>query len=356
MNVRVLSCVVLCACGGTIANEPDAAKTDSGSDVFGIPTPAPVPGHPPPPPISGTATNNVYTFAIQRIYLGDSPRGSTVTSSSAWKFFGYDIDNKYSDAQSTDVCLRATGAPSSVQVDGNAGIDNTWGANLLPILQSAGSMPNPSQIETDLVTKGNFTLEIQVTGLSDDPKQSALGLSGQVFLGAYYNGMPAFDANTDWPVTSDSVVDGQTIASGAIMKLANAYVSDGTFVATAKTFAFPFFVQGSVPFVLHDAIVTFDHTSHADAARGTIAGVLDTNEFLTAFKLVAGRIAKALCGSAFDGIAQQVRQCVDILPGGTNKPGVPCSALSVGLGFEAKLIANPTKVVPIPTVPPDPCK
>jgi len=40
---------------------------------------------------------------------------------------------------------------------------------------------------------------------------------------------------------------------------------------------------------------------------------------------------------------------------GTNVPGQTCNGISVGIGFDAKRIANPTKVVAPPPPPPNPC-
>ncbi|HEY2365979.1 MAG TPA: hypothetical protein VGH87_06315, partial [Polyangiaceae bacterium] len=73
-------------------------------------------------------------------------------------------------------------------------------------------------------------------------------------------------------------------------------------------------------------------------------------------KSVAGRISQSLCGSAFDGIAQQITQASDIKKDGSNAPGATCDGISIGLGFVGKKIANPTKVaVDDGSVPPDPC-
>jgi hypothetical protein len=84
--------------------------------------------------------------------------------------------------------------------------------------------------------------------------------------------------------------------------------------------------------------------------------VLDTEKLINGLRKVAGRISTSLCGgSTFDGIAQQIRQTSDILADGTNKAGVPCNAISVGLGFTAKRIKNPSKVSPLGTPSPDPC-
>lgn len=362
--------VLLAACGGsTISDDAgdggvDAAGDRTIADVLDSrapDSPAPdggTPVGPPPPPVDGGGpTANVFTFAIEAVFLGDTDRNG-MSSSTAWKNLGYNLDGKITDANSSNVCTLAAGAPKFVQVDGTNGLDNSWGANLLPIMQSAGSIANPSQLETAYIQQGGWTLELQVVGLSDDPTQSANGLTAQLFQGATYPGSPAFDANTDWPVLSTSLKDGQTIGGGAKVQFPSAYVAGGTFVggSTPSTIAFDLALNGvSLPLVVHAPIVTFDHTAHADAMNGTIAGVLDTQEFVQALRSVAGRISLSLCGSAFDGIAQQLRQTSDILNDGSNQPSVACNGISIGIGFNAKLVANPTKVTQAPSPPPDPC-
>ncbi len=257
------------------------------------------------------------------------------------------------------MCTLAAGAPKSNQVDGTNGIDNAWGAVLLPIIQSASSNPTPSASETAYIDQGNFTLQIQVTGLSDDPQQSATGLTSQLFMsGAYGNGTPAFDATTDWPVLSTSVKDGQTIASGSTVQFSSSYVTNGVFVSgqAGAAITLQFGAGGiTLPITIHDAVITFSHPSHAVASYGVISGVLDTQEFISALQVVAGQISTSLCGSAFDGIAAQIQQAQDILQNGTNAPNVACSAISIGLGFDAALVHDPTQVVAAPPPPPNPC-
>jgi hypothetical protein len=361
------------ACGGQTNDNQDAgdasldvpsdAPTDVSKDapadviVDSGPT-SDAGGQPPPPPDGGAPTSNVYTFAVNQILLGETTRSGT-PSNSAWKDYGYDVDGLTTTSQSTNVCTLSTGAPKANQNDGTNGIDNAWGAVLLPIIQTAASLPTPSQTETTMIDQGDYTLQIQVTGLSDDPQQNALGLGAQLFgSGAYPNGTPAFDSSTDWPVLSTWVVDGSTIASGSTVQFASAYVSNGTFVSgvgtNTITMAFPLF-GATLPISIHHAVLTFDHVDHADAANGTISGVLDTEEFITALQKVAGTISTSLCGAAFDGIADQIRQAQEILKDGTNAPNVACTGISIGLGFTAKLVANPTTVTQAPQPPPDPC-
>ncbi len=113
-----------------------------------------------------------------------------------------------------------------------------------------------------------------------------------------------------------------------------------------------------VPLTLsvNHAVITFDHTTANDAANGTIAGVIDTEQLITGLQSVAGRISPSLCGNAFSGIADQIRQASDILSDGTNTAGSACNGISIGLGFVGKKIANPTKIASDDgAVPPDPC-
>lgn len=344
----------------------DVISTDAPKDVGGdvvVPpdagTPPPIGGKPPLPPDGGAPTSNVYTFAIETLYLGELARGTTTPTTTAWKNFGYDIDGLTTTSSSINVCTLAQGAPKSDQTDGTNGIDNSWGATLLPIIQSAASLPTPSLAETTLIDQGSFTLQIQVTGLSDDPEQSALGLTSQLFTsGAYGNGTPAFDSSTDWPVLSTSVVDGTSIASGSTVQFSTSYITDGVFVSGTASNAITvlFSANGvSMPIIIHDPVITFTHPSHSLAAYGVLSGVLDTQEFIDALQVVAGQISTSLCGSAFDGIAAQIRQAQEILGDGTNVVNVPCDAISIGLGFEATLVHNPTTVVTAPPPPPNPC-
>jgi hypothetical protein len=215
-----------------------------------------------------------------------------------------------------------------------------------------------------------WTLQIQVTGLSDDPNQTALGLDAQVFVSGLFGSAPAFDQTTDWPVLPSSLADGATIAGGALVHFANVYVTNGTLVAEGadQPIVVPLVMHGA-PFSLftppttigttqmriHGATLTFSHAARADAAAGVIAGVLDAQEISTAFQATCGEVSSILCGVEFGGVAQQINQAQDILQNGTNASGVSCDGISIGIGFTAALVANPTQVGVEPLPPPDLC-
>jgi len=47
----------------------------------------------------------------------------------------------------------------------------------------------------------------------------------------------------------------------------------------------------------------------------------------------------------FDGIADEIRRAQDIVHDGTNRSGVWCDGMSIGLAFHATRVANPTENV-----------
>jgi hypothetical protein len=324
------------------------------------------------PEAGATTTQSVLTFAIDRVTVGDTTDGISFDTN-AWSGIGYDLDGKETTKTSADVCTLMQGAPRDDQVDGVGGRDNAFGSVMVPVLTE---LINPFCLwQCDGGPPPRFisnveTLQIQVTGLSDDPSQNALGLTAQVFSSGVFDAdagaAPSFDTTTDWPVQPESLTDPTNIDGGASATFSSAYVSNGTLVAGVnESVTVPFHVEldspafhgGTFPVTLliHSAIITFDHTSHGEAANGVIAGVLDPQELTASIKQCAGQISTSLCGNAFNGIEQQLAFGTEILLDRSNHAGVPCTGISIGMGFHATLIANPTAIAPATTTAPDPC-
>ncbi|HEY8092062.1 MAG TPA: hypothetical protein VIF09_29575, partial [Polyangiaceae bacterium] len=74
-------------------------------------------------------------FAFRHYYLGDTDRAG-VFGATAWKLYGTNVDGKVTTTTSTDVCTLAAGAAKATQADGPGGIDNSWGANLMPLFMT----------------------------------------------------------------------------------------------------------------------------------------------------------------------------------------------------------------------------
>jgi hypothetical protein len=285
-------------------------------------------------------------FAFRHYYLGDTDR-TGVTSSTAWRQLGTNIDGKVTTATSTDVCTLAAGASKQTQVDGNAGIDNSWGENLLPIFISIFG-GNLTTLYNSAVDGGSFTTMIDVTNLTSSPSQSG-SAPGWGFAGADLGHPPTWTVADDWPVYPDWLNDGG-LASGSKIAFPAASMDGGTWSSGTPTdvpFKFGYGPVG-LDLVIHDATVSFTHATPTTAAGGTVSGVLNTQELLTTFGNAAGWLSQSLCNSsAFGSIAQEIQQTQDILHDGTNVAGQPCDGISIGIGFDGVQI-GPVQQVSLP--------
>jgi hypothetical protein len=324
-------------------------------------------GKPPVKPASAkpTAVMTEHNFAISQLLLGDAPRGvGAAQSTTAWKKFGYNIDGKVSTRNSTDVCKVSNSGPKSVHDNGDNGIDNSFGANILPIVLNTAGAEGPSKINS-AITDGKFTIMFDVVGLDDTATQTNTGISAQVLAGGAFDAVgmakPTFTMADSWPVRPELLAVATDPKSSKV-KFSDAYVVNGTFVnadpgsANSDITIALSFSGVALSLTIHKAIVTFDHTQAGLADNGTIAGVIGTEELITGLKAVAGRISPSLCtGSAFEGIAGQIKQASDIMADGTQSADKTCDGISIGLGFVAKQIGNPSKVGSLAAPSPDPC-
>jgi len=366
---------------GVTTSSSDGGSTSSSSSSGGdlcAQLPPSVCIEPPTPPIGQTTSlTTPHNYAVHKLYLGDTDRAG-IPSVNAWDSFGYDLDGKLTVAASTDVCALVAGASKQVQIDGNGGIDNSWGANIMPILETLNS--TFSQTANSAIQAGAPTQLFYVDGFDDSAGNmtTATGLTGVAFTGAQYsaNGgtTPTWDLNTHWPIAPDSLscypiggTDNCTASTDPVatanVKFPAAFQTGGTFVNGTPadiTLSLPMGGQALVV-NLHDAVVTFYPQVPGSVTNGTIAGVLNTEELIAALQKIAGQISTSLCSSsAFQSIASQIEQTSDIVVSGstvTNTAGVQCNAISIGLGFDATEIALPTSADIAPPQPPpvDPC-
>jgi hypothetical protein len=296
-----------------------------------------------------TAPQNL---ALHKLFLGDTQRDGTADMN-AWASYGYNLDGKFTTATSTDVCTLAAGAPKSTQIDGNGGIDNSFGENILPIIMTAAGNGTSATINSS-IDKGSFTIMFDVVGLSTDPMQTATGLSGQLFAGGKFPGMPTWSTADNWPVRPELLNDPTNVTKGSKVAFSSAYVVNGTFVNGQNVdLTLSLAVQGvSLDITVHHAVITFNHATSgclstatdACAQNGTIAGIINSMELVNALGLVIGRVTNgSICpgSGTFNSIAGQITQASDIMVDGTNNAGMACDGISIGLGFEADHIGEP---------------
>jgi hypothetical protein len=271
-------------------------------------------------------------FAFRHYYLGDTDRTGTA-SATAWMQFGMNLDGLTTTAASIDVCTLAAGSSKQVQVDGDNGIDNSWGANIMPIFETLDS--TFSQTYNQAVSAGTFTNMIDLLGLAADAGPSG-PVAGWGFEGASFPGTPTWTTSDNWPVYPDWLRDGG-LASGSKIAFPGGSLDAGVWTSGAPT-DFPILISfglQSAEVVIHHASVAFSQATPSTTSGGVVGGVLNTVEMLGSLQATAswGDMSLA-CGSAWQSIAAQIVQTQDILLDGTNVAGQPCDGISIGIGFD----------------------
>lgn len=275
-------------------------------------------------------TNEGTALVVTKLAFGEGNSGQ-------WKKVGLNIDGLESTAASLDVCKpNSGGATTTAYPDGDDGIDNSFGKNLLPTLLSldptwVGDVNSGAQ-------NGYFSVLLKLYCLP--PMGDVSGLTTKLFGGTSLGSKPKFDGTDLWPVAPELLNDVTDPESSAVVfenssVIGSQYDSGkGAFILTI-----PITVQGknaSIKLTLYSARATM--TLGADrksATGGTIGGVLNTEEFVAEVKKLGTLLN--LCGSSvFENVITQIRQSSDIMADGTQDPTKSCDGISMGLGFEMK--------------------
>jgi hypothetical protein len=323
------------------------------------PVPPPIElAHPPPDPGGPPPTSDdVAVFAIRHLWVGDLDPATGQQSSTAWSTLGFDIDGRVTTLHSTDVCQLAPGASHNTQIDGVGGIDNSFGASIVPVFEAtllSNNKPFGQDLQ-DSISAGQVTDLIVVRGLGGGPTVSPLAAS--LAVAAPLGKTPTFTVDDVWPLDPSSVREAD--AAAPLIAFSHAYVTGDVFVAEPPSgsgeIALGYWDSRLLVFpVRHVQIAMTLSADGTSATSGTISGVLPADRLVEALRLLTGSISSSLCsGGAFDSVAGQFEQAADILLDGTNDPSQPCDAVSIGLGFDAvRVQAGPVADI-LPQ--PDPC-
>jgi hypothetical protein len=319
---------LLAACGSS--TDTSASSSGGPGDQAGAQPPAPGPNKP-----ADGADNTV--LAIHELYLGDTDRAGN-KSENAWKQFGYNLDNKISTKDSTDLCKPAKGGVASkIYPDGENGIDNAFGHTLVPLIGSLSA--DFSTSVNDNLEKGSFTVMFDLQKLGGDADYNPIVTN--LYGGANFGDTPPkWDGTDKWPLINELLNNGD--ANSPKVSFPNSYLVGNTWVSGSKgTVSLNISVAGyTIALDIADAVITMDLSEdHKKATNGTIAGVLDTEALISQLGVVAGSAAGICPGDpTFESIADQLRQASDILKDGSQDPNKPCDGLSIGLGFDADLV------------------
>ncbi|MBX3181779.1 MAG: hypothetical protein KIT72_12045 [Polyangiaceae bacterium] len=290
---------------------------------------------PPERDTTGTApSGGAKTFAMSKLFLGDTKRDGTA-SVTAWQDYGYNLDGIVSNRNGSNHCAPQPGSnPAQIKTDGPGGIDNSFGANLLPIILSlaadAGDRVNES------IAEGDFTVMIHNDSLGTEANQTPI--SGALYGGSKLGAVPRFDGTDVWPATYELLNDGDITKPKVTFP--TAYVTNGIWVSgSAATVSLSLSISGfTLDLAITNAIITADISDPNNVKNGLIAGVLNTEALIDALRNIAGSLDPSLCsGTTFEGIAQQIRGASDLMADGTNgDSSKACNGISIALGFEAK--------------------
>ncbi len=334
--------------GGSGAVGGSGATGGSGGGNPGV-------GQPPPPdpnapPASGTAPT---TLVIRRIFLGDTnPQGQP--DAQAWRKYGLNVDGLVSTKASTNHCMPQKGATkSSIQTDGDNGIDNSFGSNLVKII--ATLTPNPSDELNTTLDAGAGTWLFHLQNLGNGAAQN--GVKAALFGAAPLGSAPSWSPTEVRPVTFESVSGGSI--TSPLNAYPQSYVVGGTWVGAPATAGKLALATGLGAATIRHvrAVATISGTGPSATATGVISGVIGTEEYITEFAKVAGQFSLELCnGATFESVAQAIRAASDIMQDGSNgDPSKTCDGISIGVGFEATAAMLGSVAPAVPPVP-DPCK
>jgi hypothetical protein len=310
-------------------------------------------GQPPPPPDSGTPDGDGVSFAVSRMFLGGTDR-SGAPNPSAWKDYGYNLDGIVTSAGDARHCQPAAGGKPTIMDDGQSGIDNAWGKQLLPLILSLANDAQEQVNET--IAEGRQTMLFTASGIGGGTDY--LSIQGRAYHGSDLGAPPAFDGTESWPVTPDSLLN-QSDVTATKWPFDESYVN-GNVLVMAPRGAFDVLVPGGfgsdLRLPLTNAIITMAlGPDRNNASNGVIAGIIPVEAFVDEMRRVAGTFSQEFCsGTTIESLLDQIRQSADILVDGSQDPSRTCDGISLGLGFEAVTFAVESVGTPLPPLP-DPC-
>lgn len=361
VSAAVLGLVASVNCGGGAETGTGGAgggstttTTTTTGTAGGTPGTSIVP--PGPPGMKAPDGAGSVTFAVSKLYLGDTNPDGTPNLANGWKKFGYDLDGKVSTLTSTDLCKPSNNAaPKNVYPDGDNGIDNSFGKNILPVILGLSSDATAKINEG--IAGGSFTIMMDMDKLGAGPEYNPLLV--RLYAGGDLGAAPKWDGTDMWPVRPELLNDPNDIKSSKI-QFPTSYVVNNTWVSGTKgDVNLGLSISGfTLNLTISSAWITLEmDASHKHGTKGVIAGVLQTDTLINELQKVAGSFDPTFCdpnNATFQSIAAQIRQASDILHDGTQDPTKQCDGISIGLGFDAEVVTLGA-IEPVGPPPPDPC-
>ncbi len=293
-------------------------------------------------------------FVMNQMFLGDTDPDGTPNPTNGWKQYGFNIDGRISTKLSTDLCKPvAGGSPAAVYPDGNEGIDNSFGKNVLPMILGLAS--DLSTTLNQSIANGEFSYLLSL----ENADQDACATSSSFFLGGNLKQIPKFDGSDVWPIDASSLLDPLNPAS-AKCAFSNTRLEGGIVHAGPPSqFNLILRISGfDIVLPIGQARVAFKlDPGFPTISAGQIGGVVRTEDLVQEIAKVAAAFDVSFCdpqSPTLMSILNQMRQASDIMQDGTQDPSKECDGISIGIGFTMKSTQFGA-VVPAVPPPPDPC-
>ncbi|MCC6217294.1 MAG: hypothetical protein IT376_20725 [Polyangiaceae bacterium] len=292
------------------------------------------PPEPPPPAFGETET----VVAFSKLHLGLAHRSGEYGPTTAWGEYGFDLDGLISASTDTNHCrLRENALPAAVQRDAPGGIDNGFGANLVPLLLSV--FPDPQGAVDRAIDEGRSTMLLRFANLGD-PTVDQSGVTTLVYRAADRGAPPAWTGADVWPVAWESVQGGDV--GRPLAPFPGGLLVGGALAARGSAVELVLDLGGArLVLPLKHAVLALEVAgTGADAvvSAGNLGGVVETEQLVQAARAAFAAVLPEACDEAeWSWIEEQLRGASDLRADGTNgDPTKDCDAVSVGLGFEAR--------------------
>jgi hypothetical protein len=318
-----------------------------------------------PPESTSKSTDDVEAvFAFHNVSLDQS--------GGRWRRFGLDLDGM-NTASIDDVaeCVAANGMPT---LDGDKGIDNSFGQHVLPTvvgllsclednialnqglgfgtvllrLREWNGTPNDAQVDVSVVSAVDGTSADDVTGFEwGGPGGATLMLPGAVAEAP----PPAWDGEDVFYVDPGSLVAGD-VRYPLVWKT-DAYISNGRVVLpvdTATTFVF-LTGPGSFSLSLNGYLLADISADGQTLEKGLLAGRFSAGE------IVATLEPLGICDEAFRGsVTSLLTDNLDLrIEPSLGSPDDQCTASSVAFSFQGIRARIADTIAPVELPIPDPC-
>lgn len=345
---RGLACALACALLGCSVYDPALVRRDGGSTGECDPI------TPPDRPLGMDDGEDVgeRVYVIRDVVFDQGGE--------RWRTIGFDLDGRCSQPPDFDVECTPRVSGASPEVDGEGGIDNSFGHNLFPTVDLA--VPGLEDVSRMYQARGIGAVLVRITGWNgrDDDVRIDVTAGITVFGTPGTADMtdppdptdpmpePTWDGNDWFWVRSDNFLDGDV--TQPLIRDDNAYVSGGVMVIRLpdrSDFIFPGEDLGLLVRLTEAVATARIEGGGSSLSEITVAGrwpmldLLDTAE------------AVGVCpGSAENNILRnQLDRIVDVRANSGTGGSVQCDAVSLGLQFEQGVRVRFAGVAPGDPVP-----